>query len=101
MRRLTHKCDRAGATAQARHLHHGQALQCGAVERHGTGRHQLAGHEGRAGPQGASGEGWITELDDDALAELIALGQDALAEAEEGKAAGAAKVVELEGAPVE
>jgi SNF2 family DNA or RNA helicase len=51
--------------------------------------------------QGASGEGWITELDDDALAELIALGKDALAEAEEGKAAGAAKVVELEGAPVE
>ncbi|MCW2925033.1 MAG: helZ [Thermoleophilia bacterium] len=37
--------------------------------------------------QGASGEGWITELDDEALAELVALGKDALAEAEEGAAA--------------
>jgi SNF2 family DNA or RNA helicase len=38
--------------------------------------------------QGASGEGWITELDDDALAELVALGKDAMAEAEEGAEAG-------------
>ena len=32
--------------------------------------------------QGATGEGWITELDDDALAELVALGQDAIAESD-------------------
>ncbi len=50
--------------------------------------------------KGASGEGWITELDDDALAELVALGKDALAEAEEGREAGAVQAVELEGAPV-
>jgi len=31
---------------------------------------------------GSSGEGWITELDDDALIELIALGKDAVAEIE-------------------
>ncbi|MCW2955382.1 MAG: hypothetical protein JWO69_251, partial [Thermoleophilia bacterium] len=29
---------------------------------------------------GATGDGWITELDDDALAELVKLGADALAD---------------------
>ncbi|MCW2927712.1 MAG: helZ [Thermoleophilia bacterium] len=51
--------------------------------------------------QGAAGEGWITELDDDALAELVALGKDALAEAEEGAESGLSAVVDLEGAPIE
>ncbi len=51
--------------------------------------------------QGASGEGWITELDDDALAELVALGKDALAEAEEGKEAGIVAAVDLEGVAAE
>ena len=32
---------------------------------------------------GATGEGWITELDDDALAELVSLGADALAAVED------------------
>jgi superfamily II DNA or RNA helicase len=52
--------------------------------------------------QGASGEGWITELDDDALAELVALGKDAIAEAEEAAESGVeVPVLELEdaGAP--
>ncbi|MBW3551615.1 MAG: hypothetical protein KY442_12725 [Proteobacteria bacterium] len=49
---------------------------------------------------GATGEGWITELDDDALSELVALGQDALAEAEEGRQAGVV-AVDLAPVPVE
>jgi superfamily II DNA or RNA helicase len=51
--------------------------------------------------QGAAGEGWITELDDDALAALVALGSDALAEAKEGAEAGPVVAVDLASAPAE
>lgn len=49
---------------------------------------------------GAKGEGWITELDDDALAELVALGKDALAEVDEDGPV-AVQAVDLEGATAE
>src|SRR5690606_15026934 len=48
---------------------------------------------------GATGEGWITELDDDALAELIALGNDALAEANAGAEACVPVLPDLESTP--
>jgi hypothetical protein len=51
--------------------------------------------------QGAAGEGWITELDDDALAELVALGQDALAEAKQGAEDGPVPTIDLASAPAE
>jgi superfamily II DNA or RNA helicase len=51
--------------------------------------------------QGAKGEGWITELDDDALAELVALGKDAMADAEDDDADAAAEPVDLEHAAAE
>jgi superfamily II DNA or RNA helicase len=51
--------------------------------------------------QGAAGEGWITELDDDALAALVALGQDALAEAAEGSETAVALPIDLETVPAE